>query len=244
MSIEHEIKFALPASQITAAHTLLAKLAGSEGRPVALANIYFDTPDIKLARAHGALRLRQMPEGWLQSFKFGGAASNGVHSRYEWEMAVAGQALEFDALLAACDNSDASAVLRDAAPTVVPLFRTDFTRTLWRIDWNGRQIEAALDIGEARAELHGVTRRAPICEIELELKDAADAAAHTTLDALAFIVKERLPGAAPGNVSKAERGYRLLSNRDSPSLPPGASPLLSPPMRTHSRSWPQARETE
>ncbi|KAG0162136.1 hypothetical protein DFQ28_005540 [Apophysomyces sp. BC1034] len=209
MSIEREIKLALPASQIRHAHALFAELTRHDGRAVALASLYFDTPERQLARAHGALRLRRTPDGWLQAFKFGGGASDGVHSRYEWEMAVAGEALEFDALLAACDNDRAGAVLRDAALTIVPLFRTDFTRTLWQIEWSGKRIEAALDIGEVKADVDGATRRAPICEIELELKDAADDASHVALDALAAVVKERLPGTAPEDISKAERGYQL-----------------------------------
>lgn len=213
MSIEREIKLALPASRVEAARALLAELSGQAGQPVALANLYFDTPDGGLARAGGALRLRRTPDGWLQTFKFGGGASGGVHSRHEWEMAVAGEALELDALLAACGDAQARALVRDAAATLVPLFHTHFTRTLWPLHWTGTLIEAALDIGEVQAEVDGALRRAPICEIELELKDAPNARAHVALDALADVIQQRLPGTTSEDVSKAERGYRLRSGQ-------------------------------
>jgi inorganic triphosphatase YgiF len=213
MSVEREIKLSLPSAHVDAARALLTELAGRDGRTITLVNIYFDTPERTLARAKSALRLRRTPDGWLQTLKFGGGAQQGVHSRHEWEMAVAGEAFEFDALLTACNDPAAVAALREAAPRVEPLFRTDFTRTLWPLDWHGTAIEAALDVGEVSAVVEGETRRVPIREIELELKDPSGAAAEAALDAVAAIVKTRLPGVAPDDVSKAERGYRLRDAR-------------------------------
>ncbi|WP_343676584.1 CYTH domain-containing protein [Paraburkholderia heleia] len=205
MGIEREIKLALPRDQVDAALRLIETRAGKPGRAIRLENIYFDTPALALARARSALRLRRAPEGWLQTFKTVGMAQNGLHARHEWEMPVAGEALEIDRLLHECDEAGVSTALSDAAANLIPLFRTDFTRTLWTLEVDGARVEAAIDQGEVTAEVNGETRRTPICEIELELKSGDEAALHS----LAAQLAQALPGLAPDDVSKAQRGYRL-----------------------------------
>ena len=205
MGIEREIKLALPREQVDAALRLFETHAGAPGRAIRLENVYFDTPALALARAKSALRLRRTPEGWLQTFKTAGAAQNGLHARHEWEMPVAGEALEIDRLLHECDEAGVSTALSEAAADLIPLFRTDFTRTLWTLEVDGAQVEAAIDQGEITADVNGQTRRTPICEIELELKAGDEAALHT----LAAELATALPGLAPDDISKAQRGYKL-----------------------------------
>ena len=205
MGMEREIKLALPAGQISAATRWFVARTGTAGHPVALANIYFDTPALTLARSKSALRLRHTPDGWLQTFKTAGNASAGMHSRHEWEMPVAGEALEIEALLQACDEPTVAAALRGAAPDLIELFRTNFTRTLWQVAHNGATVEAAIDQGNVIAEVDGETRRSPILEVELELKNGDEAALHALADELCA----KVPGLAPDDVSKAQRGYRL-----------------------------------
>jgi triphosphatase len=205
MGMEREIKLALPASQVQAATQWFVARAGKDGHAIKLANIYFDTPRLALASSKSALRLRQTPDGWLQTFKTVGNATKGLHSRHEWEMPVAGAKLEIDTLLDACDDPAAANALKQAAPELTDLFRTDFTRTLWLLDTNGAQIEAAIDQGDVLADVDGEARRAPISEIELELKSGDEAALHT----LAAELGKRIAGLAPDDISKAQRGYRL-----------------------------------
>ena len=205
MGMEREIKLALAADQIDAATRWFVARTGTAGRPIALANIYFDTPALTLARSKSALRLRHTPDGWLQTFKTAGNASAGMHSRHEWEMPVAGEQLEIDALLHACDEPTVAAALRGAAPDLIELFRTNFTRTLWQVAHNGATVEAAIDQGDVIAKVDGKTRRAPILEVELELKSGDEAALHALADEL----RAKVPGLAPDDVSKAQRGYRL-----------------------------------
>jgi inorganic triphosphatase YgiF len=95
--------------------------------------------------------------------------------------------------------------LREAAPQLIELFRTDFTRTLWQVSVDGSEVEAAIDQGNVLAEVNGELRRAPISEIELELKSGDEAA----LRALAAHLGQEITGLAPDNISKAQRGYRL-----------------------------------
>ncbi|OJA43061.1 adenylate cyclase [Burkholderia ubonensis] len=200
MAIEKEIKLALPAGQAAAAQQFFATLTGEPGREIALANVYYDTPDLALARSKSAVRVRRAPHGWLQTFKTVGTAEGGLHRRHEWELPVAG-----DALVAACDVAEAAAALRSAAPALRALFRTDFTRTLWRIAIGGATVEAAVDLGEIVVQAESETRREPISEIELELIDGPESALAT----LAAELQQALPGLAPENISKAQRGYRL-----------------------------------
>ncbi|WP_179403159.1 CYTH domain-containing protein [Burkholderia guangdongensis] len=205
MAIEREIKLALPAANADAARRFFATLTGESGREIALANVYYDTPDLALARAKSAVRVRRAPQGWLQTFKTAGSAEGGLHRRHEWELPVAGDALDIDALVAVCDVPEAGAALRDAAPTLHALFRTDFSRTLWRIAIGGATIEAAVDLGEITVQADDETRREPISEIELELIDGPE----TALATLAAELQQALPGLTPDNISKAQRGYRL-----------------------------------
>jgi inorganic triphosphatase YgiF len=208
MGMEREIKLALPTGQIQTATRWFVARTGVEGRPVKLVNIYFDTPQLTLATSKSALRLRHTPDGWLQTLKTAGDANNGLHSRHEWEMPVAGAKLEIDALLRACDEPAAADALRKAAPTLIELFRTNFTRTLWLVSADSSQIEAGIDQGDVLAQVDGETRRAPISEVELELKSGDEAALHE----FAAQLGQEVAGLAPDNMSKAQRGYRLRAD--------------------------------
>ncbi|CAB3737259.1 Inorganic triphosphatase [Paraburkholderia phenoliruptrix] len=205
MGMEREIKLLLPAAQVKAAGGWFAARTGEEGRAIRLSNIYFDTPQLALAASKSALRLRHTPDGWLQTFKTVGNATNGLHSRHEWEMPVAGEALDIDALLCDCDEPAAAEALRQAAPQLIELFRTDFTRTLWQVSVDGSEVEAAIDQGNVLTEVNGELRRAPISEIELELKSGDEAALH----ALCAELGKAVAGLEPENISKAQRGYQL-----------------------------------
>jgi triphosphatase len=88
---------------------------------------------------------------------------------------------------------------------LIELFRTNFTRTLWNVELDGSEVEAAIDQGDVIAEVNGETRRAPISEVELELKGGDEAALH----ALAKKLGKQVEGLAPDNISKAQRGYQL-----------------------------------
>jgi triphosphatase len=205
MGMEQEIKLSLPADQVGAAAQWFVARAGGAGRTITLENSYFDTPALTLARAKSAVRVRRTPDGWLQTYKTVGTSKDGLHNRHEWEMPIKGNALEIDALLAECDDEPSKQALQSARDGLIPLFTTNFSRTLWHVSIDGADIEAAIDQGEVIAEVNGETRRAPICEIELELK-CGDADA---LHALSAELAKAISGLRPDDVSKAQRGYRL-----------------------------------
>lgn len=89
--------------------------------------------------------------------------------------------------------------------TIKPLFTTDFSREYAEIAWGrGKSkvvIEAALDQGFVIAG----KRKEEICELELELREGEPQA----LLELAAELAASLP-LMPCDISKAERGYRLL----------------------------------
>lgn len=213
MAIEREIKLTLPPAQAEAAVRFFTSRMASAGQIMRLNNIYFDTPELALSQAKSALRLRRTPDGWLQTLKTTGVMQDGLHARHEWEMPVPGEALDLERLLRACGDTAIASVLRAAAPALVALFRTDFTRTVWTWQTNQADIEIALDQGEivaradsnVRGDIRGNMRRAPISEIELELKRGAADALH----ALVAQLIAHIPGLARDDVSKAQRGYEL-----------------------------------
>ncbi|MEI6001863.1 CYTH domain-containing protein [Paraburkholderia bengalensis] len=211
MGMEQEIKLALPSDQVGAATQWFIQRAGNPGRTITLENRYFDTPALTLARAKAAVRVRRTPDGWLQTYKTVGASKDGLHNRHEWEMPVKGNALEIDALLDACDDAPSKEALKQARDALIPLFTTNFSRTLWHVRIEGADVEAAIDQGEIRADVNGQTRSSPICEIELELK-RGDAGA---LNALSAELAQAVHGLRPDDVSKAQRGYRLREGNGS-----------------------------
>ncbi|MEX3937365.1 CYTH domain-containing protein [Paraburkholderia phymatum] len=205
MGMEQEIKLSLPTDQVGAATQWFIQCTRRAGRTIALENSYFDTPALTLARAKSAVRVRRTPDGWLQTYKTVGTSKDGLHDRHEWEVPVNGNALEVDALLDACDDEPSKEALRSARNELIPLFSTNFSRTLWHVRIEGADIEAAIDQGEIRADVNGETRRAPICEIELELKHGDAGALH----ALSAELAKAVHGLRPDDISKAQRGYRL-----------------------------------
>jgi inorganic triphosphatase YgiF len=202
MPIETELKLRITPTNLARLrrHALLRAHRIAPPLMRRLHNIYYDTPDLDLHQSGMALRLRRAGRQWLQTLKGGGSAQAGLHRRSEWEMPVRRAALDF---------SQAGTEWDEYLPHTLrgklqPLFVTDFSRTTWLLDWQGAQIELCMDRGEVRAGEYS----APICELELELKSGE----ARQLFALALALLDIVP-LEPEAISKAERGYRLLSGR-------------------------------
>lgn len=210
MAREIELKLAVPAG----AHDALvgwldthAQAAGS----VELANVYYDTPDQVLARNRAALRVRLHGSQWLQTLKTAAVSTAGLSARHEWEVPLQSDALSVDAFVAH-NAAEAADYVRPHADHLAPLFRTDFKRRLWHVAADGGDIEIALDAGAIL--IPGTNAREPIDELELEWKPAAgstlseDAIAQR-LHAWTQTLRAAVPGLAPLDISKAQRGYQL-----------------------------------
>lgn len=207
MTKEIELKLSLAPDQIdTLLHQpLLANEAVAQGRSM-LHNRYFDTPDGLLAANRVALRIREIGTRYIQTLKTRGASQGGLHQRNEWEWELATPELDYDRL-AGADWPEALANT-EMQRRIVPVFRTDFERSTWLLQRRTAEgdalIELALDRGEVVTEGGGASR-IELCELELELKQGSP----QVLFEAAMELAERVP-LLVSDISKAERGYRLL----------------------------------
>lgn len=223
---ETELKLALPGADPAGLARRIAR-AGILARraPVRLQlhNVYFDTPDQLLRQQDAALRLRRIGDPlaprWVQTLKTGGRGGSALTRRNEWESAVDGAELDPRALdAAAWSRVDPKGAV---FASLGPCFETTFDRTVWMVRRRDRSlVEVALDIGHVAAG----DRRAPICELELELKSGPVSA----LFDVALQIAASVP-VLPLGMSKAQRGYALaLDAVDAPVLaqPPALADKL------------------
>jgi inorganic triphosphatase YgiF len=208
---EIEVKLDCPRNKVDAflEHPVLHALDG-HARPERhrMINIYFDTPDLLLRKSKVALRLRRIDGDWLQTLKVSGGRQGGLSTRREWEMPVAGEALELQQF----EGTEAEVVigaLREhaAAEKLVAQFRVEFIRQAWMIRPFPRtqpmfRTEIVLDRGEILAAGH----RRPVSEVEIELKHGRVKDLLRVADML-----KRDIGLVEESASKAKRGYALLA---------------------------------
>jgi inorganic triphosphatase YgiF len=158
-------------------------------------SVYFDTPDRDLAKRGLSLRVRRSDGKRIQTVKAEDARAVGLFARSEWERPVENDTPILD------DTTPVRTLLGDAADAIAPAFEVKIERRIWMIRESDTTIELALDRGEVVAG----ERQAPICEIELELKEGDPAAL--------FALGRRIDATVPvglGVRTKAERGYLLL----------------------------------
>lgn len=158
-------------------------------------SIYFDTPDRSLEKAGLSLRIRRSGRKRIQTVKADGTGSAGLFARPEWERAVADDTPIVDR------TTPVRALLGRKVADIAPAFEVRVERRKWDIREGEAGIELVLDRGEVLAG----GRRAPICEVELELKQGDPVAL--------FAFARRIDGLVPvrlGVLTKAERGYGLV----------------------------------
>lgn len=177
----------------------IVRQAASSFKQLQLVNQYFDTPDQLLTKHQIALRIRTDGDRWIQTIKGKGSQAAGLHQRLELEWELSKPEL------------DISLVPSDIWPDSVnpeklaPLFNTDFSRQQWQLTGpDGAHIELVLDQGAVTCD----SDTDVISEIELELKSGQPSA----LFRLALELAKDIP-LVPCDISKAERGYRLINKQ-------------------------------
>ncbi len=196
--MSQEIELKLTISQESIEQLLgLDLLAPYSPASFTLENTYYDTADRQLTAHGAALRVRQTPQGFVQTLKTRGQNIGGLHRREEWEYPVPGATLDLSLL------PDGALPIVANASQLRPLFQTNFNRTCWLINYQESTIELVLDVGDVITE-HGQDQ---ISELELELK----AGNLDDLFQLAQTISEQV-AIMPSDLSKAERGYRLCQN--------------------------------
>lgn len=204
-------------------------------------NTYYDTPDLRLAQARAALRLRSIERGhrrlWVQTFKTEMRPA-ALSVRGEWETPAPGGRMDAARLA----HTPLAQLLggSDRLAELVPLFRTVFDRTTWDLKAGGAHIEAAIDTGEIQAG----GRVEPILELELELASGDPVALFDLALDLAGARPSGQTGAdlclLPYGASKAARGVQL-AHGEGPAPPVPGLPKGRAAARTFTASQPLAR---
>ena len=191
-------------------HSFISRYLESPVTRKRLINHYFDTPDQMLRKHHMALRVRWNGEVYVQTLKQKGESRNGLTNRGEWEWPLESPGL--DATLVPMDLWPA--VVRSQLDTLVPLFETNFERTLWLLGIPSgslsknripARVEMALDQGRIRVADGHFSPEDEILEVELELLEGDPDILHSVWEQLANDIR-----LTPSDLSKAERGYRLI----------------------------------
>lgn len=197
--MSREIELKLELSKAAMDTLLRSDLLAGPSEDVSQRDIYFDTPDQKLRNAGFSLRIRQAGGVRTQTIKATAPGTAGLFARPEWERIVDDDhpVLDHEAPIATAPWPVFS------ADELAPLFIVEVQRKRWLHRENGSEIEIALDEGLVVAG----DRQSPVLELELELKDGR------TSDL--FLAARRLEagvGGRIGELSKSEKGYRLIAS--------------------------------
>ncbi|MDP2504538.1 inorganic triphosphatase [Oceanobacter sp. 3_MG-2023] len=199
MTYEIELKLRFAPEHAIALQQAL-DVRATRGGHSTLNNTYFDTEQGDLSRQACALRIRQNGESsFEQTLKTRGSNQGGLSVRHEWNWPLDHHQL--DTTLLASDVVRAHWPDGVCADSLLPLFSTNFARQRWVWQRGPSQVEVVLD----RGLIQGGGTEVPLCELELELLqgDPADI----------WWMAETLGAEVPlwmSDISKAERGYRLL----------------------------------
>lgn len=212
-SSETELKLTLDAAFLSRVPRLpaIATHKAGKGRSKNLVSTYYDTPTRELRQNGVSLRLRQSGRDWTQTVKTEGQRASGLFERGEWEIAAPLAQLHLPHLLA----TDLPVFRLDGlTERLAPVFTTQIRRTTYLLTTPEWDIELALDQGEILAG----DARAPLAEIELELRRGPATALFTLAQDIAAAFPCRIQTGA-----KSDRGYALVDGAD--PRPPKAPPL-------------------
>jgi inorganic triphosphatase YgiF len=177
------------------------------GRPATarLTTLYYDTPDLAIAKSGLSLRVRKKGRSYVQTVK-GTNAGALVSNRAEWETRLPAAKPNLDAVADAGMRDRLIALTENAS--VEPKIETAIRRTTRRVRTRGGdEIELAVDTGEIRTLGNGGAKLI-VSELELELKRGSPSALYEVARALAKTTPLTVT-----TESKAERGMRALEGR-------------------------------
>lgn len=134
-------------------------------RRVSLRAFYLDTPDLVLAGAGYAFRLRNEGNKWVASVKHGQEYKSGLYVRDEWEMELTHPV---DGISAAFPTDIAERLTSFVGNnSFVIIFEVRVERTFALLNFpDGDRVELSSD----RGEIYSYGLETPVAEIELELK--------------------------------------------------------------------------
>ena len=177
-----------------------------------LVSTYYDTPSFSLLQNGAVLRVRKVGRERMQSVKMNAADGGGLARRTELESVIRSDRPD----LMQIADPDVRWLIQEccADNDLVPIFLTDVMRETWLLQLGRSRIECAIDRGIIAAD----GRKAPICEVELELKSGQPMRLFQLAHRLNTVVPLRIEAA-----SKAARGYHLAKNAE--FIAPTAAPV-------------------
>ncbi|MEM9102490.1 MAG: CYTH domain-containing protein [Pseudomonadota bacterium] len=203
MAQEIELKLSVNEQDIEAIK-LLPSFNSSQSQPwksKKVSNYYFDTKNLMLNRSKSALRIRSIDGKYLQTFKTVGLNQGGVHKRDEWEVSLEQADISLDKFPEAVKTIFSNHSITEEQ--LILMFAVEFEReTLHITTEEGSQVEVAID----RGKLSASEQELPICELELELISGHPEALFKLAETITSQTQAVLD-----NVSKAEKGFRLLN---------------------------------
>jgi inorganic triphosphatase YgiF len=183
----------------------LRERAAGRASTRALRTVYFDTPELALARQGMALRIRRDGRRLVQTLKARGPQRGAHFDRLEYEAATCAETP--DPGLVPDPEVRARVEEATAGSALQPLIETRIRRTRRPLREGDARLELDLDVGEVRAG--GESQ--PVCEVELELQAGDAGALYDVALAMLEAVPLRL-----STVSKAELGYAALTGQPPP----------------------------
>lgn len=219
MSRETEIRFTAPAEELGRILRDDALNGFAVGEPITqrLNSLYYDTPELALAKAGLSLRVRKSGRNFTQTVK--DASSGALFSeRGEFECELPSEAPDVERIP---DEEMRTRLKTLAQPeNFEPVLETQIRRITRAItSAAGDEIELALDKGEIRLLLNGHGALA-VNELELELKRGAPIALYEIARRLS-----RKTSLTVNVESKSARGLRAVQNEQICSHKPGRAAL-------------------
>jgi triphosphatase len=191
--VETELKLTFPA-EARAAIDRHPVLAEAEARAFAQHAVCYDTADLALRDAGFCLRVRSEGDVFTQTLKRDATAGGAATTSGEWEWQMRDETPDSDLLYK-------TPAAEFSGKALWPAFEIKVNRVVRRLGLPGdAEVELALDEGQIIAG----SARAPIREMELELKSGSPGSLYR--------LAVRLHDALPLRIlteSKAARGYKL-----------------------------------
>ena len=185
----------------------------AQKEPVLLENTYYDTRDRRLEKKGASLRIRRFEKDdevvYEHTVKYGGAVTEGLHQRYEWNVISDTSDLDMKLFMKqAGEADDPIELLQEVMEGITvdelePLCGTSFERTKYTFGFGDSIMEACFDYGTIR----GGSKTETICELELELEsgDVVD------LKEMGQFIVDNTSG-KPFNETKFKRCLNLLED--------------------------------
>lgn len=217
MPQEIELKLAIEAQDVPKLRksSILRELSLKHTGPRSLVSVYYDTPSRSLWRRGIMLRVRKIGHARVQCVKLNAAATS-LFQRTEIEGPVRGDRPDLTQIA----DPDVRRLIRKycAGENLTRVFATNVRRETWLVPLGRSRIECALDRGVIAFE----RKRAPISEIELELKSGQAARIYQLARRLNALLPLRIE-----TKSKGARGYDLVEHATLAAPSPG--PILVNP---------------